>query len=144
MLFELCKEINNWFEVSKHFGVVIIQNNSITINGVPLSDILIEGQYFRIVGSILNDGVYKFPIEDTLNDETFKEGAIWALAIPPQIIKLATDIQTWSAKYSDAVMSPFASESFSSYSYNKGSSSDGNSASWQRVFANVLNKWRKI
>lgn len=145
MLTELCKEINNWFEYAKFFGTFTIENNVITG-----SYSLQENQYFRIVGSVFNDGVYQFGDAD-LEDETFT-GAIWAMAVPKDVIALAADIKDWSDKYlgvDSAAMSPFNSESFGGYSYSKssGGSSSGNvdlSGTWQGVFADRLNHWRKI
>lgn len=145
MLTELCKEINNWFEYAKFFGTFTIKNNVITG-----SYSLQENQYFRIVGSVFNDGVYQFGDAD-LEDETFT-GAIWAMAVPKEVIALADDIKEWTDKYQsiDSVaMSPFNSESFGGYSYSKssGGSSSGNvdlSGTWQGAFADRLNHWRKI
>ena len=145
MLTELCKEINNWFEYAKFFGTFTIENNVITGNYS-----LQENQYFRIVGSVFNDGVYQFGDAD-LEDETFT-GAIWAMAVPKEVIALASDIKDWSDKYlgvDSAAMSPFNSESFGGYSYSKssGGSSSGNvdlSGTWQGAFADRLNHWRKI
>ena len=146
MLTELCKEINNWFEYAKFFGTFTIEDNVITGN-YSLQD----GQYFRIVGSVFNDGVYRFDEDLDLIDETFT-GAIWAMAVPKEVIALADDIKDWSDKYlgvDSAAMSPFNSESFGGYSYSKsgGSSSSGNvdlSGTWQGAFADRLNHWRKI
>lgn len=146
MLTELCKEIKNWFEYAKFFGTFTIENNVITGNYS-----LQENQYFRIVGSIFNDGVYKYDANLTLINETFN-GAIWAMAIPSEVIALANDIKEWSDKYlslDSVAMSPFNSESFGGYSYSKssGGSSSGNvdlSGTWQGAFADRLNHWRKI
>ena len=146
MLTELCKEINNWFEYAKFFGRFTVTDGVITG-----SFSLQANQYFRIVGSVFNDGVYKFDDELELEDETF-DGAIWAMAVPKEVIALATDIKEWSDKYlgvDSAAMSPFNSESFGGYSYSKsgGSSSSGNidlSGTWQGAFADRLNHWRKI
>ena len=146
MLTELCKEINNWFEYAKFFGNFEIENNVITGDYS-----LQENQYFRIVGSVFNDGVYKYDDELELADETFK-GAIWAMAVPSDVIALAADIKDWTDKYQtvdSAAMSPFNSESFGGYSYSKssGSSASGKvdlSGTWQGAFADRLNHWRKI
>ena len=145
MLTELCKELNNWFDKEKYFGTFTIANNEITGNYS-----LQENQFFRIVGSVFNDGVYKFGDMD-LEDETF-DGAIWAMAVPNEVIALADDIEAWTDKYmgvDSPAMSPFNSESFGGYSYSKssGGSSSGNvdlSGTWQGAFADRLNHWRKI
>lgn len=146
MLTELCKEINNWFDRRRYFGTFTIENNVITGDYSLQSN-----QYFRIVGSIFNDGVYKNDETLELVDEEF-EGAIWAMAVPKEVIALAEDIKDWADKYmgvDSAAMSPFNSESFGGYSYSKssGSSSSGNidlSGTWQGAFADRLNHWRKI
>lgn len=146
MLTELCKEINNWFNYNqpKFFGTITIKD------GQLVGDFgLREGQYYRIVGSIFNDGVHLFS-EDSLEDETF-HGSVWAMAIPQDVIALADEIAAWKAKYQSldsAAMSPFNSESFGGYSYSKsggGTGSSGDlSGTWQGAFADRLNHWRKI
>ena len=148
MLTELCQELRNWFEREKHFG-------TFTIEGGQLTDcsFLQDGQYFRIVGSVFNDGVHQWPY-DVLDDETFK-GAIWAMAVPPTVIALSEEIDAWRTEYEgigSASMSPYSSESFGGYSYSKGGyggsgngTSRGNgSPTWQSMFFNELNNWRKI
>ena len=148
MLTELCQELRNWFDKERYFG-------TFTIEGGQLTDCsyLQNGQYYRIIGSVFNDGVYCWP-EDDLVDESF-EGAIWAMAVPPAVIALSDKIDEWTDKYDgadSANMSPYSSESFGGYSYSK-ASGGGSSASrnrgngaptWQSMFANELNKWRKI
>ncbi len=142
MLTELCQELRNWFVHKKYIGTFSIENGNIT------ADFLADGQYFRINGSIFNDGVHQYPATG-LTDEVF-DGAVWALAIPQAVINLDTVISEWQQKYGgadSAAMSPFQSESFGGYSYSKGasgSSSNNAGASWQSVFASQLNRWRKI
>ena len=147
MLTELCQELRNWFEREKYFG-------TFTIEGGQLADcsFLQEGQYFRIIGSVFNDGVHQKPADD-LVDESF-EGAIWAMAVPPTVIALSEEIQEWRDKYDgvdSANMGPFSSESFGGYSYSRGGSSGSDSGNrgngaptWQSMFVNELNRWRKI
>lgn len=143
MLSELCHDIRNYFETDKYFGKFEISDNVITGDFI-----LQQGQYFRIVGSVFNDGVYCYDDNLQLDDEEFG-GAIWALAIPDEVIDLAREIEAWNEKYGSPDsenMSPYNSESFGGYSYSKsggGSSSDG-TGTWQKAFANRLNKWRKI
>lgn len=153
-LSEICRELNNYFEYKERlFGSFKIVDSTLTYEGGVMSDFLQDGQYFRIVGSVFNDGVHVFnsPIIEGLHDETF-DGAIWAMAVPPDLIALSTEIDAWLAKYGDvdsAAMSPYNSESFGGYSYSKssGGSSNGGSgggADWKNVFGSRLNKWRKI
>lgn len=146
MLTELCKELNNWFDLFRCFGRYTIKDNVITGNYS-----LQNGQYFRIVGSVFNDGVYKYDESLELVDEVF-DGAIWAMAVPSEVIALADDIEAWKDKYQSIdspAMSPYNSESFGGYSYSKsgGASSSGNvdlSGTWQGAFADRLNHYRKI
>ena len=104
-----------------------------------------EGQYFRIVGSVLNDGVYEWPASD-LKDEEF-EGAVWLMAVPPDVIELDKKIDAWKEKYATVdsqALSPYQSESFGGYSYSKGSGGEGSGSKWQGVFASELSRWRKL
>lgn len=139
MLTELCQEIHNWFDDKKYIGEFTLKDGRID------GDFLQDGQYIRICGSLFNDGVYKYPCED-LKDETF-DGAVWSLRIPPAIVRLSEDIDNWVEKYQDAANSPYQSESFKGYSYSKagtGTGGGGSNATWQTVFADQLNRWRKI
>lgn len=139
MLTELCQELKNWFVREQHTGTFTISGGNIT------ADFLRPGQYFRIMGSVFSDGVHQYPAAD-LPDETF-DGAVWALAIPQAVIKLATEIEEWRAKYEaadSAAQSPFQSESFGGYSYAKGGASNGGAVTWQTNFASRLNEWRKL
>ena len=138
MLTELCAELRNYFEVpnGRHFGKFEISGGSIA----PL-DFLQEGQYFRIVGSVFNDGVYQYPAA-SLTDEVF-EGAVWAMALPPSIIAIAAEIEAYND--SDAgKASPYTSESFGGYSYTKATDANGAPIGWQKAFASRLNQWRKL
>lgn len=136
MLDEILAEIRNYFTVSVHSGDFKVIGGKLS----PL-DFLQNGQYFRIVGSVMNDGVYRYPYSG-LTDETFS-GEIWALAVPPTLIALAADIEEYEKKAKETV-SPYNSESFGGYSYTKATDSNGSPLSWEKVFARRLNKWRKI
>lgn len=144
VLTELCHELNNYFWRQKIQGKFKIEDGSVSI------PVLKDGQYFRIVGSIFNDGVHKYPASD-LADEEF-EGAIWSMAVPQTVIDLASDIARWNELYGgsdSSAMSPFNSESFGNYSYSKSgasssSGSSGNPNSWQSVFASRMNKYRRL
>lgn len=143
-LTDFCNETRNWFETEKHFGTFTINNGDIT----EIADFVQYGQYYRIVGSAFNDGVYQYPATGPLS-ETFT-GAIWVMAVPPAAITLVKKMQEWETKYgnSEAANSPFQSESFGGYSYSKGYNSSSNggdiTVSWQKQFKNQLKRWRKI
>ena len=48
----LCAEVHNYFETSKEINDYTIENGIISL------PFLVPGQFFRIVGSKFNDGVY--------------------------------------------------------------------------------------
>ena len=150
MLTVLCEYLRNWFdeECKKVIGTITIADGEISVRNTPIE--FKTGQYFRIVGSVYNDGVHCYPDAD-LTDEEF-DGAVWEMKIPPEVIALAEDIANWQAKYgayNSLAMSPFNSESFAGYSYSKSTgnsyaSGDGAATGWQGAFKSRLNMWRKL
>lgn len=134
MIDEICASLHNYFAVDIVPGEYTVNDGEITL------PFLAAGQFFRVVGSVFCDGVYR--CGDKLPaDETF-DGAIWAMAIPPAFEAVAAEIEEWKQKNAEVINSPYQSESFGGYSYSKGTGSD--SVSWQGVFASRLNRWRKI
>lgn len=150
MLTNLCQYLRNWFDrdMVKVYGEFRVEDGAIEKVGgtLRLSDVLHEGQYFRIVNSPLNSGVHQWPTTD-LEAEEF-EGAVWAMAIPKAVIALAQEIEAWQTKYGgidSPAMSPYQSESFGGYSYSKGASATGGAGiTWVDVFGGKLSQWRKI
>ena len=124
--------LNNWFAVGRYDDTYIIEDGGITL------PFLVDGQYFRIVGSLFNDGVYQYPAE--LTDETF-DGSVWAMAIPKALLSTVEEITTWTAKNGDS--GPYTSESFGGYSYSKATNSKGMAVGWRDVFATQLAPWKK-
>ena len=147
MLEAICAHLHNYFTADEdiHAGTWTIENGSI-----DLSDILIEGQYFRIVDSALNDGVYAYPVapgRGILLDETFT-GEIWAMKVPRALRELAAEIEAWQERYGAAMASPYMSENIIGvYSYSRGAESaaaGGKADAWKDVYKNRLNEWRKL
>lgn len=138
MLEQVLRHLNNWFLVEIHDGTFTVENGSIAL------PFLLTNQYFRIVGSVLNDGLHQYPAVD-LTDETFT-GSVWALAVPKAVIELSVEIEAWQEKNGEAVASPYQSESFGGYSYTKRSAGidSGTLNGWQDAFRGRLNDWRKI
>ena len=135
-LTNLCAELRNYFETKKRFGTFTISGGSIS----P-SDFLQDGQYFRIVGSVFNDGVHRHPAHD-LTDETF-DGAVWAMAVPPAVVELLQKIQEFEAAAANTPTA-YTSESFGGYTYTKATDANGLPVGWKSVFKNELNRWRKL
>ena len=145
MLTEICQYLRNWFERSKYYADFAIQQGELTAaDGSPLP--LLDGQYYRIVGSIFNDGVHRYGDND-LKDETYS-GAVWSMGVPPDFLELVADIEQWVDANRNALNSPYSSESFGGYSYSlragSGSAGDTGGVTWQSQFSARLAPWRKI
>ena len=139
MLEQVLRHLNNWFLVDIHEGAFTVENGSITL------PFLQNSQYFRVCGSVFNDGLHQYPAHD-LADETFT-GTVWALAIPKAVMMLSGDIAEWQKKNGEAVLSPYTSESFGGYSYTKASGGKADTSAvtgWQDAFRSRLNDWRKV
>ena len=132
MLETVLMYLNNWFVVGRYDDTYTIENGKLTL------PFLVNGQYFRIVGSLFNDGVYQYPAE--LTDETF-DGSVWAMAIPKALLSTVDEITAWTAKNGDS--GPYTSESFGGYSYSKATNSKGLAVGWRDVFAAQLSSWKK-
>ena len=138
MLTEICAELRNWFVVPNG---VHIQTYTISGGSIEPLDFLQDGQYFRIIGSVFNDGVHQYPAAD-LTDEVF-HGAVWAMAVPPTLIALSAEIEEYN-KSDAGKASPFTSESFGGYAYTKATDASGAPIGWQKAFASRLNQWRRL
>lgn len=139
MLEEILRHLNNWFLVEIHEGTFTVENGSIAL------PFLQNNQYFRVIGSVFNDGLHQYPAAD-LTDETFT-GTVWALAVPKAILTLSNEIDEWQKKFGDTVANPYTSESFGGYSYTKASGGKADTTAvtgWQDAFRNQLNAWRKL
>ncbi len=140
MLEQVLIHIHNWFQVDISPGTYTIQDSGITL------PFLQDGQYFRICGSVFNDGLHQYgPAMELLQDETFT-GAVWALAVPKAVVELSEEIAAWQEKYGAVLDSPYTSESFGGYSYSKASGAGDSTGSggWQAAFRARLNPYRKL
>ena len=136
MLEAMLTHLNNWFPAKngKHAGAFVIAS------GVLSPDIgLVSGQYYRIRGSVFNDGLHRVDGGEALTDEAF-DGEVWALAIPKAAQKLAEEIAAWRESNPETDKT---SESFGGYSYSRGQSATGGVGGWQAAFAGRLNAWRR-
>ena len=138
---DFCAELHNWFDVERSIGIFEIKNGTLVIND------MLNGQFFRIVGSVFNDGVYQYPATD-LKDEVF-DGAVWYMAVPPDALALIVDMTEWETTNADALNSPYSSESFGGYSYSKASGASGANGGDGSItafshFADKLKRWRKV
>lgn len=140
----LMQECNNYFYKTYESNTFAISNGVITTQGKYL-----VGQYIKIEGSILNDGVYKVESMDSnkinikeLQDEVF-EGCIFGLSVPKGFIDLSTKIQEFldnpKAKPTD-----ISSESFNNYSWSKGKKTNGANITWNDVFRDDVYSYRQL
>lgn len=152
---EVCEAINNFF-LKDYIGYSDIYKGKYTISGgafVSPDFTLKPGQYFRIKGSDLNDGVYCNSAEypETLSDEEFT-GQVWLMSVPRSFVALCDDIAAWRSQYEaagSANLSPFQSENVAGvYSYSKASGgssgSGGGSITWLDTFSARLSPYRRI
>ena len=145
MLSEVCAYLRNYF----YYGEPMIGKIEIA-NGALIEPYGLKvNQYFRIVGSMSNDGVYQYPLT-TLKDEVF-DGAIRGMAVPPDLIALIAEMEAWKADKTNAyaLNSPYQSESKADYSYTlkSGTDSSGKNSGASALinqFAGRLSRWRKL
>lgn len=148
MLTQICAKIRNYFtqDADKLIGDYSVVEGCL-VPSVPLQ----EGQYYRIVGSVFNDGVHAY--NDFLVDETKFHGAVWLMRIPKELIEISEEMQAWMDLYGgvdSVVMSPYQSESFGGYTYSKASAGrgdGGNGGSQMTVwdaFESKLSIYRKL
>ena len=135
MLEKLMQYCKNYFVRTLETGTYTIANGSINATGTYAI-----GQYIRIKGSLLNDGVYQFANTMPLQNEVF-DGSIYGLAVPKDFVELSTTISTFVDKNPQSALT---SESFSGYSYAKATDINGAPMSWQSVFASDLKPYKKM
>lgn len=145
MLTQICQYLRNWFAREKFFGSFKIEDGEIKYadgSALPLQ----PGQYYRIIGSLFNDGVNKYGTDELTSESVFS-GAVWSMAVPPKFLELAEQIGQWCNDNAAVIASPYSSESFGGYSYSiRSTYSDGgySNLSWETQFASQLGPWRKI
>lgn len=134
MLYEILKHIRNFFPDLDHQmeGTFKVKDGAVD----PFPELL-EGQYFLIEGSVLNDGVYADLSE--LKDEEFR-GVITPLKIPKDFMALVHEIEDFNEKNKP---SAYTSESFGGYSYQR-ATYNGLPMSWKEIYRTRLNAWRKL
>lgn len=146
ILEQVLYHIHNWFVYDETSDRFVIRDGSL-----PASVSIPDGAWYRIQGSLLNDGLHRHPADD-LTDETF-DGTVTTCAIPKALLDVVEDIEDWLEHYAIArgklQDSPYASESFGGYSYSirsdlTASNGSGGLTGWQAEFASRLNPFRKI
>lgn len=150
-LTELCEYLKNFFDdgCAVYSGKISVAEGTVTCSRDLFNSVTVPlevGQFFRVTGSVFDDGVHCYP-DMEMRDGSF-EGSIQPMRVPNAVLHLAHEISEWKEKYEavdSTAMSPYTSESFAGYSYSKNvaGSTDGASG-WQSVFKSRLKIWRKI
>ena len=137
MLEQVLAYLNNWFLVPDgvHSGTFEIKGGGIAL------PFLSVGQYFRVMGSVFNDGLHQYPANN-LVDETF-EGAVWALAVPNAVAFLSEEMEAWQEKNGAASTGPYQSESFGGYSYTRATGASGAAVTVFDAYAAQLSPYKK-
>ena len=145
LLEEVLTHIHNWFVRE----TVEVEACGIEGGALPteLTDKMLDGQWYRVQGSYLNDGLHLNP-DDTLLDETFS-GTVSLLAVPRPLLVVVEDIAAWQDANGSVSDGPYASESFGGYTYTLKTSNGAQNgpqglSGWRLAFADRLNPWRKI
>ena len=146
ILERVLNHIHNWFVYDQMDVSCAIEGGSL-----PASISIPEGAWYRIQGSLFNDGLHRHPAA-YLRDETF-DGTITICAIPNALLDVVEEIEDWQQAYNagrkKALESPYQSESFDGYSYSirgdlTAQNGSGGLTGWQAEFASQLNPFRKI
>ena len=140
MLEQILMEIHNWFRVRD--GLDGIHPGTYTIEGGGIVlPFLAPSQYFRIMGSVFNDGLHRYgPDMEALTDETLGSGPT-RHPLSKALVELAGEVEAWQKKYGERAASMYSSESLAGqYSYTM----DTESSSWQAAFRARLDPYRKL
>lgn len=141
MLDKLLRELGWYRRPNKYVNQIKVDKFTIEGGKIAPSDFLKENDYYRIIGSRFNDGLYQYPNSD-LTDEEF-DGAVWVMRVPPALVTLAQQYKEELEKESGKP-SAYISESFGGYSYTKATNSKGVPLNWEHLHADELNQWRII
>lgn len=152
MLNQVLKYLNRWFyrlsnglpEYSFSKDCTFTTANKIEAD---FASTFLVGEYVKIEGSRLNDGVYKISAIDaisltidatvdlTITTEPEITCTLTKLDIPKELIALIAEIKTYNTNVTDGV----ASESQGSRSISYGTQSG-----WQGAFKSRLSQYRKV
>lgn len=139
----MCGLLRNYFTDREH----IFYNTYTIHDNILNTEFLQKDQYFRITGSVFNNGVYCNNPDDLkrLRDETFT-GAIWAMAVPADFIEFCTDAERFKAKIAElsANFEGYTSESWGGYTYTIPTSAPAFIQEWQYRIKQGMNMYRRL
>lgn len=139
MLEAILNSLHNWFLIpgAARSGTFEVASGTLDV------DFLQWDQFFRVEGSVFNDGLHRHPAT-CMQDEVFC-GTVYPMAVPRAVIKLAEEIEAWCENNPETDK---ISESFDGYSYTRASngqnSSNASVSRWETAFAGRLRPWKKV
>lgn len=140
-LSRICARLKNHFLRDKYNGTFTL------VSGTAPLTALLDGQFFTIVGSALNDGVFQNTAESLskLKPETFT-GHIWTMSVPVDFLELVEDIDKLNAKVEELGLQDkgYASESFGGYSYSLNGSAPAYMQEWAKRINSGLSVYQKM
>jgi hypothetical protein len=139
-LTRICAKLKNHFLRNKYEGEFTLVSGT-----APLE--LLDGQFFVIVNSNLNDGVFQNTAESLakIQPETFT-GRIWTMKVPVDFLELVEDIDMLNAKVEELGLldKGYASESFGGYTYSLQSGAPAYMQEWLRRINSGMSMYQKI
>lgn len=139
-LTRICAKLKNHFLRDKYEGEFTLVSGT-----APLE--LLDGQFFVIVNSNLNDGVFQNTAESLakIQPETFT-GRIWTMKVPVDFLELVEDIDRLNAKVEELGLldKGYASESFGGYTYSLQSGAPAYMQEWLRRINSGMSMYQKI
>ena len=136
MLEAILNSLHNWFIIpgAARCGTFEVASGTLDV------DFLQSDQYYRIEGSVFNDGLHQHP-DAGMQDEVFT-GTIYPMAVPKAVVDLSERIKAYCEKNPETDK---VSESFGGYSYSRGTDGHGSvSGGWQVAFRKELSIWKKV
>ena len=139
----MCPFLHNFFTDKDH----IFYNTYTICDNILSTNFINTGQYFRITGSSLNNGVYCNIPDDLkrLHNETFT-GAIWLMDVPEDFVRLCEEVERFNAKIAELSgnFQGYSSESWGGYSYTLPTSAPSFMQDWQYKLKQAMSCYRKI
>jgi len=135
--------IRNYFEQYRYTGRFSVRDGRVFIrqdarpgSGPAALSPLPEpcGTWIRVTGSRFSDGVHCPDLDAAFGADEDFEGEVWILSPPPDLCTLCDDIDAYTARHPDGLLS----ERFGEYSRRNACTC------WQQQFAPRLNEWRRM
>jgi hypothetical protein len=156
----MIRHLRNAFEVSGSIGDYAIDDGSILL----YEDYLV-GEWIAIVGSRVNDGIYRIdesipttPLtgkykyrlgngtdaESPVTDEAFT-GTVWSLKLPRSLVTLCGEIKAWMDSPAGKPTNITSESVVGFYSKTMATSENGMPVGWEDVFkSRIHDGWREM